>query len=64
MYSVSKYSKVKTDPRGDKTKRKYLYGVAAWEVTADAICGKLTPDTMSGLIHVLGLKNIQTQNLS
>ena len=44
--------------------KKDLYGVAAWEVTPDAICGKLTPDTMSGLIHILRLKNIQTQNLS
>ena len=44
------------------TKRKDPYGVAAWEVTSDAICGKLSPDTMSGLIRVLALKSIQTQN--
>ena len=58
MHLVSKYSKVNTNPGGDETKRKDPYGVAAWEVTPDAVWGKLIPDTMSGLIHVLGLKSI------
>ena len=62
MYSVSKYSKVNTNLGGDETKQKDPHGVAVWEVTPDATCGKLTPDIVSGLTHVLGLKSIQTQN--